>query len=107
MTRRGVGCGIIDGALFEPAFSLEGVAAYALAIERYIRATGDDRVVEEGILADTLYATAETLTTRRSRDVPLYDTDVLPSGRSGAGAVHVACERGGGVGAGRVAADAR
>jgi hypothetical protein len=76
----GRGVRYLDGTLFEPAFSLEGLAAYALAIERYIRATGDDRVVEEGILADTLYASAETLTTRRSRDAPLYDTEVLPSG---------------------------
>ena len=29
-------------------------AAYALAADRYIRDTGDDQIVEEPVLADTL-----------------------------------------------------
>ncbi len=66
--------------MFEPGFSIEGAGAYALAVERYIRETGDDQIVEESVLADTLYATADTIASRRDRDVPLYDTDRLVSG---------------------------
>jgi hypothetical protein len=66
--------------MFEPGFSIEGAAAYALAVERYIRETGDDQIVEESVLADTLYASADTIASRRDREVPLYDTDRLISG---------------------------
>jgi hypothetical protein len=57
----GSGIHYMDGALFEPGFSLEGVAAFAWATERYIRETGDDQIVEEPVLADTLYASADDL----------------------------------------------
>ena len=33
----------------EPGVSLEGVAAFAWATERYIRETGDDQIVEEPV----------------------------------------------------------
>jgi hypothetical protein len=76
----GRGVRYLDGAMFEPGFSIEGAAAYALAVERYIRETGDDQIVEESVLADTLYASADTIASRRSRDIPLYGTDRLLSG---------------------------
>ena len=76
----GRGVHYFDGTLFEPGFSLEGVAAYALAVDRYIRDTGDDRIVDEPALADTLYLTSEDLDARRDKRVPLYSTEVSPSG---------------------------
>jgi len=76
----GSGVHYLDGALFEPGFSLEGVAAFAWAAERYIRETGDDQIVEEPVLADTLYASADDLAARRHREVPLYASEVYPSG---------------------------
>jgi hypothetical protein len=76
----GRGVHYLDGTLFEPGFALEGVAGYAIAAERYIRDTGDDRVVDEPALADTLYMSAEDLDARRDKRVPLYTTEVSPSG---------------------------
>jgi hypothetical protein len=76
----GRGVHYLDGTLFEPGFALEGVASYALATDRYIRDTGDDRVVDEPALADTLYLSAEDLDARKDRKVPLFSTEVSPGG---------------------------
>ncbi|HEU4989982.1 MAG TPA: hypothetical protein VFT41_09375 [Gemmatimonadaceae bacterium] len=76
----GRGVNYLDGTLFEAGFSLEGAAAYPLAAERYIRDTNDDRIVEEPVLADTLYAAHDELSARRDRDWPLYSGEVGPSG---------------------------
>ncbi|HJR65048.1 MAG TPA: hypothetical protein VJ802_01365 [Gemmatimonadaceae bacterium] len=76
----GEGLHYFDGTMFEPGFTLEGLAAYALATDRYIRATNDDQIVEEPILAETLYVSSEDLTMRRDAEVPLYSTEILPSG---------------------------
>jgi hypothetical protein len=76
----GMGVRYFDGTLFEPGFNLEGGAAYALATDRYIRDTGDDHIVDDAVLADTLYVVSEDLGTRRHAQWPLYSTDVTPSG---------------------------
>jgi hypothetical protein len=76
----GRGVHYLDGTLFEPGFTLEGAAAYAIATDRYIRDTGDDQIVEEPVLADTLYLAADDLAARRDQRVPLYHTEVGPSG---------------------------
>jgi hypothetical protein len=76
----GRGVNYLDGTLFEPGFSLEGVASYAIATERYIRETGDDQIVEEPVIADTLYSSADDLAGRRNTSTPLYATEVSPSG---------------------------
>jgi hypothetical protein len=76
----GEGLHYFEGTMFEPGFTLEGLAAYALATDRYIRATNDDQIVEEPILAETLYVSSEDLARRRDPDVPLYSTEILPSG---------------------------
>ncbi len=76
----GRGVAYLDGTLFEAGFSLEGAAAYPVAVERYIRETGDDRIVEEPVLADTLYAAHDELSGRRDADRPLYSGEVGPSG---------------------------
>jgi len=80
----GVGVRYLDGTLFEPGFSLEGAGAYALAIDRYIRETGDDQIVEEPVIADTLYGSHEDIHARRHESVPLYSTEITPGGRPAA-----------------------
>jgi len=76
----GSGVRYLDGTLFEPGFCLEGAASYALAVDRYIRETNDDQIVEEPILADTLYLASDDIAARRNSAVPLYATEVGPSG---------------------------
>lgn len=76
----GRGVHYLDGTLFAPGFSLEGAASYALAADRYMRETGDDQIVEEPVLADTLYLSSDDLADRRDRKVALYSTEVAPSG---------------------------
>jgi hypothetical protein len=76
----GRGVHYMDGTLFEAGFSLEGAASYAIAVDRYIRETNDDQIVEEPVLADTLYLSSDELAERRDRAWPLYTTEVSPSG---------------------------
>jgi len=76
----GSGVRYLDGTLFEPGFCLEGAASYALAVDRYIREANDDQIVEEPVLADTLYLASEDLAARRNETIPLYATEVAPSG---------------------------
>ena len=76
----GRGVHYLDGTLFEPGFALEGVGSYPLATDRYIRDTGDDRIVDEPVLADTLYLSAEDIESRKDKRIPLYTTEVSPSG---------------------------
>jgi hypothetical protein len=80
----GSGVRYFDGTLFEPGFCIEGAAAYALATDRYIRETGDDQIVEEPVLADTLYVSNDDIATRKNDHIPLYSTEVTPSGRPAA-----------------------
>jgi hypothetical protein len=76
----GRGCNYLDGTLFAPGFNLESVAAYAIAIDRYIRDANDDRVVDDPLIAETLYLVNEEIERRRDERVPLYSTDVTLSG---------------------------
>lgn len=76
----GRGVHYFDGTLFEPGFLLEGAAIYAIAVDRYIRDTGDDQVVDDGAVADTLYLASDDIAARRDRRIPLYSTEVTPSG---------------------------
>ena len=77
----GRGVHYFDGTMFAPGFSLEGAAAYAVAVDRYIRDTNDDQIVEEPVIADTLYLSHDDLRARRDRNVPLYSTEVFPGGK--------------------------
>lgn len=76
----GQGIHYFDGTLYEPGFTLEGCSAYAIAVDRYIRDTKDDQIVEEPVLADTLYASSDELAARRDESHPLYHTEVVPGG---------------------------
>ncbi|MEA3247831.1 MAG: hypothetical protein U9Q74_16900, partial [Gemmatimonadota bacterium] len=76
----GHGVNYLDGTLFSPGFTLEGASAYAIATDRFIRDTEDDAIVEEPVLADTLYLSADDLADRRDEHYPLYHADVALSG---------------------------
>ncbi|MDB4913397.1 MAG: hypothetical protein JWM95_1041 [Gemmatimonadetes bacterium] len=76
----GRGVHYLDGTLFEPGFAIEGVAAYPIAVDRYIRDTGDDAIVDEPAIGDALYLSSDDLRDRRDARVPLYSTDVTPAG---------------------------
>ncbi|MEO7513060.1 MAG: hypothetical protein ABIZ91_15000, partial [Gemmatimonadaceae bacterium] len=80
----GIGVRYLDGTLFEPGFCLEGAGAYAIAIDRYIRDSGDDQIVEEPVIADTLYGSHDDIHARRAEHVPLYSTEITPAGRPAA-----------------------
>jgi hypothetical protein len=76
----GHGVNYLDGTLFAPGFTLEGASAYAIATDRYIRDSGDDQIVEEAILADTLYLSSDDIADRRDGEHPLYHADVTLGG---------------------------
>ncbi|MEJ7809170.1 MAG: hypothetical protein WKG32_02020 [Gemmatimonadaceae bacterium] len=76
----GRGVNYLDGTLFEPGFSLEGAAAYAVATDRYVRETSDDQIVEEPAIAEALYNAADDMASRRDQQVPLYTTELTLSG---------------------------
>lgn len=80
----GQGVHYLDGTMFEPGFALEGVAAYPIAVDRYLRDTGDDAIVDEPAIGDALYLASDDIRDRRDRRVPLYSTDVTPSGAAAA-----------------------
>lgn len=72
----GSGVHYMDGTLFEPGFMLEGAAAYALAVDNYIALAGDEDILQEPSVAETLYASWEDIENRRDGHVPLYSTEV-------------------------------
>ena len=76
----GSGVSYLDGSTFEPGFSLEGAAAYAIAVDAYIVQSSDDKVVEEAVLADALYGSQEDIEAHRHAQHPLYSTEVNPDG---------------------------
>jgi len=76
----GRGTHYFDGTMFEPAFSLEGAAAYVLAVDRYTMESKDDQIIDDPVLADTLYLVGDELAGRRHAELPLYSTEVTPSG---------------------------
>ena len=76
----GRGVNYLDGTLFAPGFTLEGASAYAIATDRYIRDTGDDQIVEEPVLADTLYHSSDDIADRRDEHFALYRSDVTLGG---------------------------
>lgn len=76
----GRGVHYLDGTMFEPGFALEGVAAYPIAVDRYLRDATDDAIVDEPAIGDALYLASEDIHDRRDARVPLYSTDVFPDG---------------------------
>ena len=76
----GSGVHYVDGSLFEPGFALEGAAAFPIAVDEYIVQSGDDKVVEEPLLAESMYNAFEDIEARRHKTLPLYSTEVNADG---------------------------
>lgn len=76
----GRGVNYIDGSPFDVSFCLDAVAAFPIAVDRYVAQSGDDRIVEEPAIADSLYAAHEDIAAAKHASYPLYRTDVAPSG---------------------------
>jgi len=76
----GQGVHYLDGTLFQPGFSIEGPAAFAIATDRYIRDSNDEQIVEDPVVAETLYLASDDIAARRDERVPLFSTEVMPSG---------------------------
>jgi len=76
----GRGVNYLDGAPFDVAPTTAAIAAYPVAVDRYIAQTGDDRIVEEPPVADALYGAADDLASQRDPSVALYATACTPSG---------------------------
>jgi hypothetical protein len=77
----GSGIRYLDGTLFQAGFAIESAAAYPIAVERFIGRTGEDAILDEPAIADTLYASWEDIEARRDGHRPLYATEVTLSGR--------------------------
>jgi hypothetical protein len=76
----GSGIHYMDGTLFEAGFMVEGAAGYALAVDSYIAHAGDEDILQEPSVAETLYACWEDIESRRDGHLPLYSTEVNLSG---------------------------
>ncbi len=76
----GAGVHYLDGSVFEPGFSLEGASAFPIAVDAYIVQSGDDKVVEDPVIADSLYGAHEDIEAMRHQNLPLYSTEVNPDG---------------------------
>jgi hypothetical protein len=76
----GGGLHYLDGSMFEAGFSLEGASSFAVAVDEYIVQTSDEKIVEEAVIAESLYGSQEDIEARRHPQYPLYSTEVNPDG---------------------------
>jgi hypothetical protein len=72
----------LDGGVFEPGFCLEQVLLYPLAVDRYIRETDDQSLLDDPLIQDVLREIDGGLDGRLDEDVLLCSTDLLPGGES-------------------------
>jgi len=72
----------IDGSVLAPGIALDQWGAYGIAIERYIRETGDESILEEPIIGEVLRDLEATMYARLHPEVFLATSDVLPSGHA-------------------------
>lgn len=74
----------LDGGLLDPSFALDQFCAYAVALDRYVRETEDDGVLDEPLFGQVLRELDDLLLDRLHPDVTLAATEVLPSGERAA-----------------------
>ena len=72
----------IDGSVLVPGIALDQWGAYGIALDRYIRETGDETILEEPIIADVLRDVESSVYARLHPEVFLAASDLLPSGRA-------------------------
>lgn len=71
----------IDGSVLVPGIALDQWGAYGIALDRYIRDSGDETILEETIIADVLRDLEAAMYTRLHPEVFLAASDLLPSSR--------------------------
>lgn len=70
----------LDGGVIEPGLCLDQLAAYAIALDRYVSDTNDDAVLDEPLLQDVLRELDNVLFNRLDPEHFLVATELLPSG---------------------------
>jgi hypothetical protein len=69
----------LSGAMLEPGFELDEFCAPALALARYVEATGDTGFLRMGEVAEWMDRFPRLLALKRHPRTALYETDLLPS----------------------------
>ncbi len=75
----GIHSRFIDGAMYEPGFELDELCAPLLALERYLRTTGDWNILGRLELDAATRRIEQVLAERRHPTIALYSTDYLPT----------------------------
>ncbi|MEO5511043.1 MAG: hypothetical protein ABIS27_10485 [Longimicrobiales bacterium] len=70
----------LDGGVITPGFCLEQALLYPLALDRYVRETGDDSILDDPLVQDVLREIDGALDSRLHPDLLLCNTEVLPDG---------------------------
>ncbi len=103
----GRGVNYIDGTPFELCPSTDAVAAYPVAVDRYVAQTGDERIVEDAAIAEALYAAGDDLAIQKHPSLALYRTECEPSGSRARTRIHAPLQRARGERARRPQANSR
>jgi hypothetical protein len=78
--RAGAHIHYLDGNVLSGSFALDQFCAYGVALDRYLRETGDETILEEAIIGDVLRELDEFLTDHLHPTILLAATEILPSG---------------------------
>lgn len=70
----------LDGGVIEPGLCLDQLAAYAIALDRYVTETNDDALLDEPLLQEVLRELDNALFGRLDSERFLVATELLPSG---------------------------
>ena len=69
----------IDGTVLEPGFELDELCAPVIALDRYIRASGDPEILKCPEIRNALSGIAEKINTRKHPEIDLYSTFLQPT----------------------------
>jgi len=75
----GIHSRFIDGTVLEPGFELDELCAPILALENYLKATGDDAFFQEAYVQAGIKRIFSILDTKRHPDIDLYETFLQPT----------------------------
>lgn len=70
----GVHSRFLDGVVLEPGFELDELCAPVIALAGYVKATGDQGLLKDWGVRDTLRRFERVLASRKHPNLPLYDT---------------------------------
>lgn len=70
----GVHSRFLDGTVLEPGFELDELCAPVIALAGYVKATGDQGLLKDWGVRDTLRRFERVLASRKHPNLPLYDT---------------------------------